>query len=423
MSNDIVLLPHRARVALTSTCAVLGLAVSIPAQATILAAPLALASIGVADSNCSQAQTFAPAASRIQPDQPGMSKSAAILGGTMSALERIRAEQAGLQTPQPALALPAAAPAAVFDVARPVNCSTAALAVPAASRPIASLPTSEEPAPDSFLATGRVAITRTSFSGNWDRVSADSLSRDRVTALIGDHDTDGASRVQFVNRWVNRSITYGEDRAIWGRRDYWATADQTLARRRGDCEDLAILKYHMLSALGVDPQDMYLTLARDLARNADHAVLIVRQGNHFFLLDNSTDAILPANLSYDYRPTLSFNSQSAWLHGAVTRSRPQVAAVVAQAPAPQLPLLTGQGYRPVQANIALLDYRPVLTDLVNRPQLAGQGLRPVQTNIALLEYRPGPTDLVDQPQVAAISVPDYLSVRARSSPRVIGFSR
>jgi hypothetical protein len=144
---------------------------------------------------------------------------------------------------------------------------------------------------------------------------------------------------------------------------------------------------------------MYLTLARDLARNADHAVLVVRQGGRFFLLDNSTDAILPANLSYDYRPTLSFNSQSAWLHGAVARTRPQMVAVAEPAPTPQLPVLAGLAYRPVQANIALLEYRPVLTGLADRPQAAA---------IPVSDF---------------LSVPNYLSVRARSSPRVMGLSR
>jgi len=56
---------------------------------------------------------------------------------------------------------------------------------------------------------------------------------------------------------------------------------------------------------------MYLTLARDLARNADHAVLIVRMDGEYFMLDNATDALLPANVSHDYRATMSFNSESA----------------------------------------------------------------------------------------------------------------
>ena len=174
-----------------------------------------------------------------------------------------------------------------------------------------------------------------------------------------------------------------------------------LAAVKGD-----IARMKEVLALGVDPQDMYLTLARDLARNADHAVLIVRQGDRFFLLDNSTDAILPANLSYDYRPTLSFNSQSAWLHGAVARSQPQVVAVAEPvAPAPILPVLAGQGFRPVQATIALLEYRPVLTDLADRPQVAA---------IPVSDYLSGS---------GYLSAPGYLSVSARSSPRVMGFSR
>jgi predicted transglutaminase-like cysteine proteinase len=254
---------------------------------------------------------------------------------------------------------PAVDPAALDSIERPTRCATADLVVPTLSQPIVTPTIAGESGDDNFLATRRIAIARTSFSANWERVSTDGLSRDRVTALIGDRTNEGASQIQFVNRWVNHAIIYGEDRAVWGRRDYWATADQTLALRRGDCEDLAILKYQMLLALGVDPEAMYLTLARDLARNADHAVLIVRHGDRFFLLDNSTDAILPANLSYDYRPTLSFNGRSAWLHGAVARVRPQVVNAAERAPIPPLPFPALQGYRPVLATIALQEYRPL----------------------------------------------------------------
>ena len=105
-----------------------------------------------------------------------------------------------------------------------------------------------------------------------------------------------------------------------GTRDYWATAGETLGDGFGDCEDYAILKYQMLAALGFDTRGMYLTLARDLARNADHAVLVVRVDGQHYLLDNATNLVLPADRTYDYRPTMSFSSESDWLHGAAGRS-------------------------------------------------------------------------------------------------------
>lgn len=395
MSKAISLAPRWKRLGLPTTLAVLGALVHGPALASAPTTPLSIAAIGVMDGDCRQLADFAPAASGLPTDRIGASKSEAILGGTMSALDRIRAEQAGLQLSQQA---PAAASLAAPSSASSARCASLALAVPPAVANALPPAIAEEPSADNFLATPRIAIRRTTFSSNWDRVSANHLSESRVAALIGSAggdqgESDGTAQFQFVNRWVNQSITYGEDREVWASRDYWATAGETLSLRRGDCEDLAILKYQMLLALGVDPQDMYLTLARDLARNADHAVLIVRHGERFYLLDNSTDAILPANLSYDYRPTLSFNSQSAWLHGAVGRARPQWADASEQAAMPQPVAITTQDFRPALANIAELDLRAT------------------------------PITLADRRFIAVFPELAYLSVSARSSPRVIGFSK
>jgi predicted transglutaminase-like cysteine proteinase len=62
---------------------------------------------------------------------------------------------------------------------------------------------------------------------------------------------------------------------------------------------------------------MYLTIARDLARRADHAVLVVRLDGRYWMLDNATDRLLDAGASYDYQPVLSFSEDRKWLHGAV----------------------------------------------------------------------------------------------------------
>lgn len=262
-----------------------------------------------------------------------LSKADAILGGTESALDRIRNQQAGLALP----VAKAMWSSSESLVAAPSGCETAQLLTPSVfqSRVAPSVPSAlamtinPRPAPasdESFLATQRIAISNTSFSRTWDRVSQAPISANQAQGLVGSASDGGAHNLQAVNRWVNRNIAYGEDQAIWSQRDYWATAQETINRRRGDCEDIAILKYQILVALGVDRNDLFLTLARDLARNADHAVLIVRQGGTFYLLDNSTDAILPANVAYDYRATLSFNSRSAWLHGSVNRGSQQAAA-------------------------------------------------------------------------------------------------
>ncbi len=79
----------------------------------------------------------------------------------------------------------------------------------------------------------------------------------------------------------------------------------------------------MLAAMGVDPEDMYLTLATDLARGADHAVLIVRHDGTYYMLDNATDTVLLADQSYDYRPMFSYSEGQSWLHGYTQAPTPQ----------------------------------------------------------------------------------------------------
>jgi predicted transglutaminase-like cysteine proteinase len=304
--------------------------------------------IGSSYVRCPTAAEFVPAAAAPEVFGTMTSKSEAILGGTESALDRIRNQQAGLAVPT----AQAMWTARESIMAAPSGCGTAGLLMPsvlqanttpsmpsALAMTIAASPAST--ADDSFLATRRIAISHTSFSNTWDRVSDAPISGSQAVGLVGTSGRMDAEGLQAVNRWVNRNITYGEDRAIWSQRDYWATAQETLNKRRGDCEDLAILKYQILVALGVDREDLFLTLARDLVRNADHAVLIVRQRGTYYLLDNATDAIMPANVAYDYRPTLSFNSRSAWIHGAVSRrSQPTTASYLSVSATPS-PRVTG----------------------------------------------------------------------------------
>ena len=71
----------------------------------------------------------------------------------------------------------------------------------------------------------------------------------------------------------------------------------------------------MLRAAGVSDRDMYLVIAKDLVRRADHALLVVRSGGHMLVLDNGTNRILDADDISDYRPVLTFSANGAWTHG------------------------------------------------------------------------------------------------------------
>ncbi len=170
--------------------------------------------------------------------------------------------------------------------------------------------------PDTILASKRLAIRNTPFDRDWNRVRGSGLGRSTVSSVIGQHrGKPGLTALSAVNSWANSQIRYVEDRQLYGQADRWATASETLRRRAGDCEDIAIVKMQLLAAQGVARSDMQLVIARDLVRGADHAVLVVRIGEQSWLLDNATDQVLDASLSYDYRPIMSFSQGNKWIHG------------------------------------------------------------------------------------------------------------
>jgi predicted transglutaminase-like cysteine proteinase len=237
------------------------------------------------------------------------SKASAILGGQPSALDAMRLAQESEQiAPEKALAAGdeemALAPALGGVRTHAPVCSFGA-----------ALPQDVDADPENFLASKRLRVGHTTFDRDWRRVSDEHISARRLHRLVGETSEDTMATLASVNRWVNGAIAYADDQALFGRRDYWAGAQRTLSLGRGDCEDIALTKLELLAAAGVPREDMILTIARDLVRNADHAVLIVRHDGHYFMLDNASDEVFDAAASHDYRPVLSFGSSETWLHG------------------------------------------------------------------------------------------------------------
>ncbi|HEV7234271.1 MAG TPA: transglutaminase-like cysteine peptidase [Sphingorhabdus sp.] len=179
---------------------------------------------------------------------------------------------------------------------------------------------------NAILGSQSVAIDRSPFDTDWAAVDGAPGARKVLNALAASGARTAASqtaKLEAVNGWVNRRIKHRDDRDLYGRADYWAPAAETLRRGSGDCEDFAIAKMELLAALGVGRDDMRLVVARDLVRNADHAVLVVKLGDGAVMLDNMTDRLLDARLPNDYRPIMSFSRNRKWVHGyAVPAARP-----------------------------------------------------------------------------------------------------
>lgn len=246
-----------------------------------------------------------------------------ILGGAPSALDRIRMQQQGG-------AAPVSAP--VLADAKPLE--------PASRAPVRFAPTGEpgcastavaEEDSDSELGTRAIAVKRTRFDGHWDRVrraAPAALMQRQLRSANAGPGLGEADLLARVNQWVNREIAYVADDRNYRRRDHWATAEQTIARGSGDCEDFAILKMQMLRAAGIDAARMKLVLLRDLAANADHAFLLVDSGGAKLVLDNVTDRLYDGSRAQAVRPILSFSTDRRWVHAYRTASPSPEPAIV-----------------------------------------------------------------------------------------------
>jgi len=89
-----------------------------------------------------------------------------------------------------------------------------------------------------------------------------------------------------VNRTVNSSIVPTRKNHSTDLADGW-----TIAPERGDCNDFAVTKRHMLLELGLPSKALRLSVVRTTAGRG-HLVLVVATTRGDIVLDNLTDAIL-----------------------------------------------------------------------------------------------------------------------------------
>ncbi|RST32104.1 hypothetical protein HMF7854_03760 [Sphingomonas ginkgonis] len=189
--------------------------------------------------------------------------------------------------------------------------------------------------PDVFGSVA-LAIGHSPLDARWRRVEPGQVGGTVAEFAAGLRALPPRTRLEAVNRYVNRRLRFVDDSRRWGRADVWTGAAQTLRSGLGDCEDYAIAKFALLRAAGVPEHDLYLVVVKDLVRRSDHAVLVARADDRFWLLDNGTEAVTDAEDMQDYRPVLSFSGGRVWTHGY----RIAPALTVAAAPAQPAPVRT-----------------------------------------------------------------------------------
>lgn len=173
----------------------------------------------------------------------------------------------------------------------------------------------------------------TAYDVRWRRVSAADQADPRIVAIASAAiraSGDPVARLGIVQAEVSRRIRYRTDLENYRVSDYWASAGETLTRGEGDGEDIAILKMQALKAAGFAARDLYLSVGRERTRGVD-AMLVVRVGERFFLLDDRNPAPLANPADGRFQPVITLGRNSAWLHG---RRIGRFAASTAQGQAP-----------------------------------------------------------------------------------------
>ncbi|HVU30059.1 MAG TPA: transglutaminase-like cysteine peptidase [Sphingomicrobium sp.] len=181
--------------------------------------------------------------------------------------------------------------------------------------------------PDVF-GTVALKVGRTPLDARWNAVEHSPVTGAPAKFAATLKGFSAIEQLELVNNFVNHRVRYEDDSKRFGRPDVWSSANETLRRGRGDCEDYAIAKLQMLRAAGFSSRDLYLVIVRDLVRRADHAVLVARAASRLYVLDDGTDEVLDSRNVPDYRPMLTFASYGEWTHGYRVQ-QPQAVASLA----------------------------------------------------------------------------------------------
>jgi len=191
-----------------------------------------------------------------------------------------------------------------------------------------------------MLASLAAACVLTSAPRAYDRArmrsAAERLGAHAVAALgpLQDMLQDAAgmdeeARLEPINTWFNRRVTFRTDDVVWGEADYWASPLELLQAGHGDCEDYVIAKYFSLVALGTPVARLRLVYVRAQVAGNDaqaHMVLAYypQPGVEPLILDNLVTSVRPASRRPDLTPVFSFNSEGLWQGvGAQSAGDPQ----------------------------------------------------------------------------------------------------
>ena len=113
-----------------------------------------------------------------------------------------------------------------------------------------------------------------------------------------------------VNRWVNQSIMPQTDLEHYGVKEYWTIPTDG----KGDCEDYALLKRHMLMQRGWPSSALLMTVVIDESGEG-HAVLTARTQAGDLILDNKVKEVRQwTNTPYELLMRQSSGNPQSWVY-------------------------------------------------------------------------------------------------------------
>lgn len=180
-----------------------------------------------------------------------------------------------------------------------------------------------------FFGSAAIPFSNLPSEADWNRVNAKGItfSKDQCSTpncklrlaglegLTGSKNRSFSALIQQINKGVNTAIKYSNDSVVYNVPDYWASANETISRGQGDCEDFAILKHAMLVKAGVPANSLSLVVLKDTKRKLFHAVLAASTNKGHFILDNVVNRVYLDRDMPQYQAMFSFSLNRSWLHG------------------------------------------------------------------------------------------------------------
>ena len=117
--------------------------------------------------------------------------------------------------------------------------------------------------------------------------------------------------VEKIN-WEINKIRYVSDENAYGKKDHWATPEETKTNGFGDCEDYAIAKYFALIKTGVDVDQLKIAYVE--SKIGPHMILLyLDEKNTEWVLDNMYRRVLKLTHRKDLKEIYRFNGEGLYL--------------------------------------------------------------------------------------------------------------